>query len=143
MFSALGLEISKRVERIVPDPFVIAIGLTLLTAIIALLWGDFGDKNNVVALLDSWRDGKSGMWKLLAFSMEMCLVLVTGYALATTNAVKSAIDSLADIPIPSAFRFSGSLSVIVNTPLGDWLVFTRFVIRIPTILSPSKYPMQP
>ena len=79
MFSTLGLEISKRVERIVPDPFVIAIGLTLLTAIIALLLGDFGHQNNVIALLDSWRDGQGGMWKLLAFSMQMCLVLVTGY----------------------------------------------------------------
>ena len=39
MFSALGLEISKRVERIVPDPFVIAIGLTLLTAIIMVATG--------------------------------------------------------------------------------------------------------
>ena len=44
MFSALGLEISNRVERIVPDPFDIAIGLTLFTAIIALLWGAFGDQ---------------------------------------------------------------------------------------------------
>lgn len=98
MFSNLGLVISKRFERVVPDPFVIAIGLTAITAIVALIWGDFGDKNNVVALLDSWRDGQGGMWKLLAFSMQMCLVLVTGYALATTKAVKAVIDSLASIP---------------------------------------------
>ena len=120
MFGALGLEISKRVERIVPDPFVIAIGLTLLTAIIALLWGDFGDKNNVVALLDSWRDGKSGMWKLLAFSMQMCLVLVTGYALATTNAVKSAIDSLADIPQNTASAAALVGAVACATGLLNW-----------------------
>ena len=56
MFSNLGLAISKRVERIVPDPFVIAIGLTVVTAIVALLWGDFGEKERVTALLDSWRD---------------------------------------------------------------------------------------
>ncbi len=120
MFSTLGLAISKRVERVVPDPFVIAIGLTLVTAVIALAWGDFGDKNNAVALLDSWRDSKSGMWKLLAFSMEMCLVLVTGYALATTNAVRSAIDSLADIPQNTATAAALVGVVACATGLLNW-----------------------
>lgn len=120
MFSALGLKISKRVERIVPDPFVIAIGLTILTAIIALLCGDFGDKNNAVALLDSWRDGQSGLWKLLAFSMQMCLVLVTGYALATTNVVKSVIDFLADMPQNSATAAALVGVVACTTGLLNW-----------------------
>ncbi|MDP7004838.1 MAG: TIGR00366 family protein [Phycisphaerales bacterium] len=98
MISKLGQGISKCVERIVPDPFVIAILLTIITAIIALILGDFENENRVTALLDSWRDGKGGIWKLLAFSMQMCLVLVTGYALATTKLVRLLIDSLANIP---------------------------------------------
>ena len=98
MISKLGLGISKYVERAVPDPFVIAILLTIVTAIAAFVWGDFGDENATTALLDSWRDGKSGIWKLLAFSMQMCLVLVTGYALATTRTVRIIINSLANIP---------------------------------------------
>jgi short-chain fatty acids transporter len=102
MISKLGLGISKYVERIVPDPFVIAILLTVITAIAALIWGDFGEENSTVALLDSWRDGKSGIWKLLAFSMQMCLVLVTGYALATTKYVRAIIDELANIPSSTA-----------------------------------------
>jgi short-chain fatty acids transporter len=120
MFSTLGLAISRRVERIVPDPFVIAIGLTVITAIIALLWGDFGDKERVVALLDSWRDGDNGIWKLLGFSMQMCLVLVTGYALATTKTVKSAIDSLADIPQNTASAAALVGFVACATGLLNW-----------------------
>ena len=120
MFSNLGLVISKRFERVVPDPFVIAIGLTAITAIVALIWGDFGDKNNVVALLDSWRDGQGGMWKLLAFSMQMCLVLVTGYALATTKTVKAVIDSLASIPKNTAQAAALVGFVACATGLLNW-----------------------
>lgn len=102
MISKLGLSISRVVERVVPDPFVIAIFLTIITAIAALIWGNFGDQSSVVGVLDSWRDGNSGIWKLLAFSMQMCLILVTGYALATTSFVESLIHKLADIPKSTA-----------------------------------------
>ena len=47
MMSELGLRISNCVERIIPDPFVIAIVLTVATAISALIWGDFGNSNSL------------------------------------------------------------------------------------------------
>ena len=102
MISGFGLRISRVVERVVPDPFVIAIFLTLVTAIAALLWGDFGDQSSFIGVLDSWRDSSNGMWKLLSFSMQMCLILVTGYALATTSLVRAMIHRLADIPTSTA-----------------------------------------
>ena len=112
MISKLGLSISRVVERIVPDPFVIAIFLTIITAIAALLWGNFGDQSSIVGVLDSWRDSNSGIWKLLAFSMQMCLILVTGYALATTSLVESLIRKVADIPnsTASAAAFVGFIA---------------------------------
>ena len=102
MISGFGLKISRVVERVVPDPFVIAIFLTLVTAIAALLWGDFGNQSSFIGVLDSWRDGSNGMWKLLSFSMQMCLILVTGYALATTSLVRAMIHRLAGIPTSTA-----------------------------------------
>ena len=62
MIGRLGLFISRQVERVVPDPFVIAILLTLVAAVAALIWGDFGDRAPATALLDAWRDGKEGIW---------------------------------------------------------------------------------
>ncbi len=102
MISRVGIIISKIFERIVPDPFVIAILLTVVTAILALFFGNFDGDSNITALLDSWRDSENGIWKLLAFAMQMCLVLVTGYALATTRSVKKCIDALSDIPKSTA-----------------------------------------
>lgn len=109
MIGRLGLFISRQVERVVPDPFVIAILLTLVAAVAALIWGDFGDRAPATALLDAWRDGKEGIWKLLAFSMQMCLVLVTGHALANTRTVRALIDAIADLP-----RSTASAAAIVG-----------------------------
>jgi short-chain fatty acids transporter len=46
-------------------------------------------------MLKHWN---KGFWTLLVFSMQMCLILVTGYALATTKIVRRGIEALADIP---------------------------------------------
>lgn len=74
-----------------PDPFLFAILLTFLTLILGVIFTDSGP----FAMLKHWN---KGFWELLTFAMQMCLILVTGYALATTKAVRRAIEALADIP---------------------------------------------
>jgi short-chain fatty acids transporter len=112
MISRLGLAISRVFHRVCPDPFVIAILLTALTAILALAFGRFpsgvdtvGDR--AVALLNAWR-ADDGIWKLLAFGMQMCLILVTGHALASTRPVRRVIDALAGLP-----QSAGAAAVLV------------------------------
>jgi short-chain fatty acids transporter len=50
------------------------------------------------SLFDMFKHWHKGFWTLLTFSMQMCLILVTGYALATTTLVRKVIDGLADLP---------------------------------------------
>jgi len=102
MISRLGLAISRVFHRTCPDPFVIAILLTAITAVIALTCGMFPDDKQSLSdrarvLLDSWRVD-SGIWKLLAFGMQMCLILVTGHALASTKPVRRMIEALSSRP---------------------------------------------
>ena len=52
MISTLGSIVSRIMERIVPDPFVIAILLTLLTAVASLVWGDYGGESQFGGLID-------------------------------------------------------------------------------------------
>jgi short-chain fatty acids transporter len=104
MISRLGLAISRVFQRTVPDPFVIAIVLTLLTAVLALTVGDlpgkrFGDR--CLSLLDAWW-ADDGLWYFLKFAMQMSLILVTGYALAATPAVHALIGRLANAPRSTA-----------------------------------------
>jgi short-chain fatty acids transporter len=95
-----------------PDPFVIAILLTMLTAGLALVQlqsrGDEGVLVSMRTILDGW-GGESGLWRLLGFSMQMVLILVTGHALAATRAVGSLIRGLARWP-----RSTGQAAVMVS-----------------------------
>ena len=111
-FSRIGISISNVFRRVVPDPFVIAIVLTVLTAILAYFLGDFEfqtgeSQSRLVALLDAWRVD-SGLWRFLAFGMQMCLILVTGHALALTRPVRLIVDALAALP-----RSTGSAAAMV------------------------------
>jgi short-chain fatty acids transporter len=87
----MGSYFSRWADKYMPDPFLFAILLTFLTLILGVIFTD----NGPFAMLKHWN---KGFWELLTFSMQMCLILVTGYALATTKAVRRGIEALADIP---------------------------------------------
>ena len=101
MIARIGLLISNTIGRFIPDPFVLALGLTVLTAILALTIGfsgeDSADESAVAQLFNAWWND-AGIWKFLLFGMQMCLILVTGFALATSRPIKRAIQLFADIP---------------------------------------------
>jgi len=68
-------------ERWIPDALVIVWILSIITFIMALIWGDVGPAKAVQA----W--GK-GFWALLTFGMQMCLIMMTGYILACSPPVR-------------------------------------------------------
>jgi short-chain fatty acids transporter len=120
MLSRIGLGISAVLRRIMPDPFVIAVLLTGATVALAL-WrmgvqpvrpdrppGLRGVAGDLWWLTGVW-GGDTGLWQLLAFSMQMCLVLVTGHALASTRPVGRAIRALSGVP-----RSGGQAAALVG-----------------------------
>lgn len=127
MISRFGLLISRIFHKTCPDPFVIAILLTLLTAVLALWWGEFPAAvvslhDRAHTLLDAWR-GDAGIWRLLGFGMQMCLILVTGHALAATRPVRAMINALADVPRSATsaavmVSFIACLTGLINWGLG-------------------------
>jgi len=102
MLSRLGDRLAAFFRATAPDPFVIAVLLTLVTAGLALVRTDA----TPASLVDAWTGqdqgqlgfGKDGVWRLLAFAMQMCLILVTGHALASTRPVLWTINKLAALP---------------------------------------------
>jgi len=76
-------------ERVMPDPFVLSICLTLLVAVLALLIAPTG---NLPTLLDSWYTGTFG---ILGFALQMILILATGYAIAEAPIVQRGLRALA------------------------------------------------
>jgi short-chain fatty acids transporter len=96
----LGLASRRGFGRITPDPFVLAVGLSLLVLLAAITLGDWPGSTSadtllgrVSAGLESW--GSTGLWKLLGFGMQMVLMLVLGTAMAEAPIVRRGIGKLA------------------------------------------------
>src|ERR1700704_4458863 len=78
-------------ERYIPDPYIYALILTFVTAAAAFIWTG----SDAAKIVTSWYDG---IWAILAFAMQMALILSTGVALADAPAVKRLLERLASIP---------------------------------------------
>lgn len=81
----------KLVQRWLPEPFIFAIILTLVAACLAMPICH----QTPIEVVENWG---GGVWNLLAFAMQMALVLVCGSTLAAAPAIKRVISSLAGIP---------------------------------------------
>lgn len=82
----------KIVNRWLPDAFLFAIILTIVTYVGALLVTD----NGPIDMLVYWGNN-DGFWGLLSFTMQMCLVVVLGSAFASAPVVKNILRKIAGI----------------------------------------------
>lgn len=99
------------VQRFLPDPFIFCIILTIFVFLVAMPVTNQGP----LEMINHWGNG---IWALLAFSMQMALVLVLGSALATAPSVKKAIVRLASIP---KTPFQGIISVTAFSIIACWI----------------------
>lgn len=76
-------------RKYLPDPFVFAILLTLLTMMMAVLI----EKMPPIEVIDSWGDG---FWGLLSFTTQMAVILILGYVLATAPLTDKLLDKIVD-----------------------------------------------
>ena len=101
IIQGMSAALSRVASRWIPDPLVIA----LLLSGIVLLWSALGTELGFWGTIDAWGgrhpsglSPKYGVWKLLGFAMQMCLVLVTGHALAAAPWAQRVIRRLTSIP---------------------------------------------
>lgn len=99
------------VERYLPDPLLFAIILT----IVVFIMGIGITKCTPMEMVIFWGDG---FWSLLAFAMQMVLVLVTGHTLATSPPFEKLIKKIAT-------SIKGHAHAIILTSfvaaLGSWI----------------------
>lgn len=121
---AVALKFSGWMERWFPDTFVIVLIAVLVVGVGALSIGA-----SPQTISQSFGDG---FWNLLPFSMQMALVVVTGYALATAAPVRRLIERLATVPNTGrgAITFialSANLAALLNWGFG--LIFAGLLVR--------------
>ncbi|SDD17099.1 short-chain fatty acids transporter [Paracoccus isoporae] len=102
MLRILSRPATRLMERYLPDAFIFVLVLTIIAMLAAM--GIEG--TNPVELVRIWGDG---FWSLLQFSMQMLLVLVTGFILASSPPVKKLLASLAGM------AKSGGMAIIMVT----------------------------
>jgi short-chain fatty acids transporter len=126
MLDRLGEVFSRWAERWVPDPFVLALVLTLVTLV-----GGFALSGSIAEVLQGWYAGFSST-PLLAFALQMCLILVTGQALASSPPVQRVVRAVARVPkrTPEAAGLVALIACL--TGLIQWglgAVVAAFVVR--------------
>ncbi|MEX0732426.1 MAG: short-chain fatty acid transporter [Aquisalimonadaceae bacterium] len=88
MFKRLTSGSVRLVERYLPDPYV----LVLLLTLVVFGAGMLVERQSPVAMVEYWGNG---FWSLLTFAMQMVLVLVTGFVLASTPFFRTILQALA------------------------------------------------
>lgn len=84
-------------ERWIPDAFVFALIATFVVVVAATV--SLGrQRGAAVALGQVAEIWGSGFWELIPFTLQMALVIITGYVVATTRPVYRLIAALAAVP---------------------------------------------
>ena len=90
MFKKLSNGCVHLVNRYLPDPFIFCIILTVIVFVAAIPATGAGP----IELVNAWG---GGVWNLLAFSMQMALVLVLGNAFANAPVIKKVVAKIASL----------------------------------------------
>lgn len=99
------------VQRWLPEPFIFAIILTFVAAILAMPICH----QTPIEVVEHWG---GGVWNLLAFAMQMALVLVCGSTLAAAPIIKRGISALASLPKNPA----GAIALVTGiSAIACWL----------------------
>lgn len=89
---ALGVAARRGFGRVTPEPFAIAVALSVLV-LIASAAHLGGTAEAAVQTVTLWR---GGLWSLLAFAMQMSLMLLLGTVLAEVPAIRGGLVRLAE-----------------------------------------------
>lgn len=104
-------------EQVMPDPFVLVILLTVITAAAAYAFAPLGSASNILV---GWY---AGIIEIFTFAFQMILILVTGYALASAGPIKRGLHwvcALANGPgsALAVVFFGGCVATFLNWGFG-------------------------
>jgi short-chain fatty acids transporter len=98
-------------ERYIPNPYLYTLILTFITVISAAIW----TSSSTVKIIDSWYNG---IWSILAFALQMALILITGVALANAPIINKLLKKLAALP---SQQTGAAITVFLAAAIGSWL----------------------
>ncbi|HEX5419818.1 MAG TPA: TIGR00366 family protein [Gammaproteobacteria bacterium] len=124
VLASVGLRLSDWFEKWFPGAFALA-----LAAVVIVFAANLATGNSIA---DTAQRFGSGFWDLIEFTMQMSMIIVTGYAVATAPPVFAVIRRLAGIPRTgrSAAAYVALFSMLAS--LISWsfsLIFSALLAR--------------
>ena len=111
-------------DRWMPDPLVIAVFLTVVCIAAAVLFTDFGP----VDTINAWG---TSFWNLLAFTMQMVLILGLGHIAAHTDPVNRVLQFIADRVKSANAAYAGMAALAGFLGLFSW----GLALIVPAVMS--------
>jgi short-chain fatty acids transporter len=137
MLASVGLRLSDWFEKWFPDAFVLALSAVAIVFVASVLTVTaqspaLGIATTGSAVLDTAQWFGAGFWDLVTFTMQMSMIVVTGYAVATSPPIYAVIRRLAAVPRTGrgAAAYVGLFSMLAS--LVSWsfsLIFSALLAR--------------
>jgi short-chain fatty acids transporter len=123
-FAGLGMALADWAQHWFPDAFVFALGALVIVFVAGLLMGS--------ATKDLIKYFGDGFWSLIPFTMQMAIIVVGGYSVATSLPVHGLIRRLASIPRTARGAVAFVAFFSMATSLISWglsLIFSGILVR--------------
>lgn len=123
MLRVLGDVFSRFAKKYLPDALIFAMILTLLTFVLGIVIQKKSPIDMIIYMGD-------GFWALLAFAMQMCLVLMTGHILAQTKPMALILKTIAKAADTPFKAVALACVVMIVTSYLNWgfgLIFTSLL----------------
>src|SRR5579864_2081528 len=120
----LGVALAAWSERWFPDPLVFAF---LGIVVVFLLAVATGERPLAVAI-----EGGKGFWSLVPFTMQMVMIIIGGYVVASTPVIGRVIQRLASVPKTPRGALAWVALFALLTSLISWgmsLIFSGLLVR--------------
>ena len=124
MLARMGMKIADACERFFPDAFVFALG--------AIVFVFAGGLSIGVAPSKLAMEFGNGFWSLVNFTMQMAIVIIGGFVVATSPPVARLTSKLASIPKTARGAVAFVAAFAMLSSLISWglsLIFTGLLVR--------------
>ncbi len=124
VFARLGMRLADWSQRWFPDPFVFAL-VGLIVVFVAGMFAGIGMRDLIKYFGD-------GFWALIPFTMQMAMIIIGGYVVATSPPVHKLIQTLAKIPRTPRQAVAFVVFFSMATSLVSWglsLIFSGVLVR--------------
>jgi len=122
----------RAAKHLLPSPFSIAVLLTFVSVLLALLLTTPAADNTNLHIVQIAQFWEMGFWELLKFTMQMMLILVLGHVVALSNTVTRLINQLSRFctsTAKAAFLVSSLTMFVAFINWGLGLIFGAIFAR--------------